>query len=172
MTSFCSHVILNFVTSHFSCDWANKINELDDATSYSSAIEVIGARLHSHPSSSSTVSDLFAFQSLSRLFDLVREEDFPVPCLPGKRSLGALVARRPDVRTGCELMVLSESVLVSFSPHLLLLLNPQAKGLLGGAEDQEREGVRHDETAAEKEIPAADAAVDTASEALVGGQGD
>jgi hypothetical protein len=44
MACVCSHVIVNSVTFNFSCDWANKINELDDAASHSSAIEVRSAR--------------------------------------------------------------------------------------------------------------------------------
>jgi hypothetical protein len=54
----------------------------------------------------------------------------------------------------------------------LLLLNPQAKGLLAEAEEQEREEVRHDETLAEHDIPVAEAAVDAAHDASVDGRGD
>ncbi len=80
-------------------------------------------------------------QSLSRLFALVREADFPVPFQPStSHNAVAQPVLHSDSVTGSELMTLSESVLASFAPHLQLMLNPQAKVLSGESPDGADEG--------------------------------
>jgi hypothetical protein len=74
----------------FSCDWANKIRELDDAASYSSALAVSYVLFINLDSSDEHL--FFLLQSLSRLFQVLRDSEFPLPFTPGEFSRGCASA--------------------------------------------------------------------------------
>ncbi len=125
----------SYLSSLLRCDWANKIRELDDAASYSSALEVCCAA----PRPPTPLSFTRGLSHLNSPYP-ASSISFAKPTFPfcvsqvclRPLSQCFLVSLRPS--SGSELMALSESVLVDLAPHLQLLLNSQAAATPVGTE--------------------------------------
>jgi hypothetical protein len=114
----------------------------------------------------------FVFSHFPNCLILFDKKIFPRNCVQVSRGLprSPCLNEYSDVCAGCELMTLSESAIASDAPHLLLMLNPQAKVL---SEDSVESASQLIGTVVGEVSPAAsEARVDSSLDATAGGLGD